>query len=136
MSVNPTWTIKMKRQTLTFDMSQKEVRERLERGLGRFFEQDQKLLESGVREDSLAHKLAERLAQEFSGFDVDAEYDKMHVDGIPHQKKYIGLDGREHGAIPDIIVHVRQTMDNCVAIEIKKAKNKIGRSKDFEKLNA
>jgi len=119
-----------------FDMSANEVRLRLEKGLAHFFEKDRKLLESGVREDSLAHKIAEHLAVEFDGFDVDAEYDKMHVDGIPHQKKYIGLDGKERGAIPDIIVHRRQKMDNFVAIEIKKAENKLGRSKDFEKLNA
>jgi hypothetical protein len=119
-----------------FNMSEKEVRLRLEKGLGHFFEKDRKLLESGIREDSLAHQLARHLAVEFAGFDVDAEYDKMHVGGIPHQKKYIGLDGKERGAIPDIIVHRRQHMDNFVAIEIKKAENKRDRLKDFEKLNA
>ena len=119
-----------------FNMSEKEVRRRLEKGLDHFLEKDRKLLESAVREDSLAHKVAEHLAVEFAGFDVDAEYDKMHVGGIPHQKKYIGLDGKERGAIPDIIVHRRQMMDNFVAVEIKKAQNKFGRSKDFEKLNA
>jgi hypothetical protein len=123
-------------ETHGFDMGENEVRLRLQKGLGHFFAKDWKLLESGVREDSLAHKIAEHLAIEFVGFDVDAEYDKMHLDGVPHQKKYIGLDGKERGAIPDIIVHRRQMMDNFVAVEIKKAQNKFGRSKDFEKLNA
>jgi hypothetical protein len=99
------YPVGLRHENLVFDMSQSEVRQKFERGLGHFFEKERKLLESGVREDSLAHKLAEHLGVEFAGFDVDAEYDKMHVDGIPHQKKYIGSEGREHGAIPDIIVH-------------------------------
>ena len=61
----------------------------------------------------------------------------MHLEGIPAIKKYIGSDGREHGAIPDIVIHRRQTMsENLVAIEVKKLQNMVGRKKDFEKLNA
>jgi hypothetical protein len=112
------------------------VRAKIERALASFFESDRALLESGVREEGIAHKLANYIGEQFEGLDVDAEYDKMHVDGIPHPKKYIGPDAHEHGAIPDIIVHRRKAMDNVIAIEIKKQGKDAGRKKDFEKLRA
>lgn len=117
-------------------MNEKDLNNLLEKALASFFEKDRKLLDSDVREDSLSHRLAVHIGTQFDGWDVDAEYDKMHVDGIPSQKKYIGTDGSEHDAIPDIIVHRRQTMDNFLAIEIKKIGKNRGRALDFVKLRA
>ncbi len=117
-------------------MPQADVQIRLSKALESFAKDERKLLESGVREDALSHRLAIHVAQQFAAWDVDAEYDKMHVDGVPAAKKYIGTDGRKRDAIPDIIVHRRQTMDNFLAIEIKKIGNKRGRDRDFVKLNA
>jgi len=117
-------------------MNEKRVAEKLEHALASFFAKDVKLLESDVREDALAHRLAMHIADDFEELDVDAEYDKMHVDGLPSPKKYIGSDGRERHAIPDIIVHRRQTMENFIAIEIKKLGHDAGRGKDFTKLRA
>jgi len=120
-----------------FTMTQAIIGVRLERALASFFAKERQLLESGVREDALAHRLAIHIGTQFRQMDVDAEYNKMHVDGIPAVKKYIGSDGREHGAIPDIIIHRRQTMsENLVAIEVKKLQNMVVRKKDFEKLHA
>lgn len=120
------------RVQLTEDMA----RLKLERALASFFAKELALLQSGVREDSLAHQLAIHIGKQFEGLDVDAEYDKMHIDGIPHPKKYISPDGQERHAIPDIIVHRRQSMENWIAIEIKKLANVAGRDKDFVKLGA
>ncbi len=117
-------------------MTQADAQNRLSKALESFSRNERKLLESGVREDALSHRLAIHVAQQFPGWDIDAEYDKMHVDGMPSAKKYIGIDGRERDAIPDIIVHRRQTMDNFLAIEIKKIGNRRGRDDDFAKLNA
>lgn len=113
-----------------------EVKTRLSTALKSFFQEERKLLESDVREDGLSHRLAVHIGRQFKGWDVDAEYDKMHIDGVPSEKKYIGTDGKEHHAIPDIIVHRRQTMENFVAIEIKKLGRNRGRERDFVKLTA
>jgi hypothetical protein len=113
-----------------------EVKTRLSTALKSFFQEERKLLESDVREDGLSHRLAVHIERQFKGWDVDAEYDKMHIDGVPSEKKYIGIDGKEHHAIPDIIVHRRQTMENFVAIEIKKLGRNRGRERDFAKLTA
>jgi hypothetical protein len=67
---------------------------------------------------------------------VDAEYNRLHVDGVPKEKKYIGSDGKEHGAMPDIIIHQRQQLENLVAIEIKRVENRQNRARDFDKLRA
>ena len=112
------------------------MRNRLLNALHTFSRDERQLLESGVREDALSHRLAIHVAREFPDWDVDAEYDKMHIDGIPSAKKYIASDGREHDAIPDIIVHRRQVMNNFLAIEIKKIGNQRGRDRDFVKLKA
>ncbi len=117
-------------------MTEETVKTKLDNALVSFFEKDRALLQSGVREDSVAHRLAMHIGTQFDGFDVDAEYDKMHIDGIPYPKKYILPDGREVHAIPDIIVHRRRSMENRVAIEIKKITNPRGRKKDFVKLEA
>jgi hypothetical protein len=87
-----------------------------------------------VREDGLSHRLAVHIGKQFAGWDVDAEYDKMHVGGVSAQKKYFGADGAEHNAIPDIIIHHRQTMENFLAIKIKKLGKNRGREHDFEKI--
>jgi hypothetical protein len=117
-------------------MNEKDLNNLLSKALESFFEKDRKLLDSDVREDALSHQLAIHIGREFDGWDVDAEYDKMHVDGIPIAKKYIGVDGLKRDAIPDIIVHRRQTMDNFLAIEIKKVGKNRGRDRDFVKLRA
>ena len=65
-------------------MTEDTVRPKLDKGVVSFFESDRALLESGVREDSVAHKLANHVSAQFDGLDVDAEYDKMHIDGIPY----------------------------------------------------
>jgi hypothetical protein len=113
-----------------------EVKARLSNALESFFKEERKLLESDVREDGLSHRLAVHIGRQFEEWDVDAEYDKMHIDGVPSEKKYIGADGKEHHAIPDIIVHRRQTMENFLAIEIKKLGKNRGREHDFAKLAA
>jgi hypothetical protein len=117
-------------------MKEKDLNNLLSKALESFFEEDRKLLDSDVREDGLSHRLAIHIGREFDSWDVDAEYDKMHVDGIPSPKKYIGGDGLKHDAIPDIIVHRRQTMDNFLAIEVKKVGKNRGRDRDFVKLRA
>lgn len=117
-------------------MTEDTVRRKLKAALGAFFRHERQLLDSGIREESLSHRLAEHISAQFPGWHVDAEYDKVHVDGIPAPKKYISSTGAEFAAIPDIIVHERQTMNNLLAIEIKKTKNRRGRGKDFEKLRA
>jgi hypothetical protein len=112
------------------------MRAKLSAALKEFFREEHQLLESGIREEALAHQLARHIRTHFDGWHVDTEYDKLHEDGIPAPKKYISSDGTEQNAIPDIIVHRRQVMDNLLAIEIKKVENRRGRKRDYDKLRA
>ncbi len=66
-------------------MTEETVKTKLDNALVSFFEKDRALLQSGVREDSVAHRLAMHIGTQFDGFDVDTEYDKMHIDGIPYR---------------------------------------------------
>ena len=63
-----------------------EIETRLLNALRSFFEEERKLLESDVREDGLSHRLAVHIGKQFEEWDVDAEYDKMHMDGCRQRR--------------------------------------------------
>lgn len=101
--------------------SVKEIKEKVHISLGVFFKNDSFLLEAGVHERSIAHKLAEYLQDEFPDWHVDCEYNKKGrtdkiLDGIQGctEQKTTGK------IYPDIIVHLRNTERNLLVIEIKK----------------
>jgi hypothetical protein len=55
---------------------------RIEWALVPFFAKERQLLESGARENALAHWLAIHIDTQSRRMDADAEYDKMHVEGF------------------------------------------------------
>jgi hypothetical protein len=117
-------------------MTQQSINDLLMSAINGFLAEEQQLLAGGVREEALCHHLARDLQLQFAGWNVDTEYDKMHIDGLPAAKKYITSAGRERSAIPDIIVHHRQTTENLLALEIKRLGDLRGREEDFDKLRA
>jgi hypothetical protein len=117
-------------------MTPEYINDRLTAAIDRFLAEGRQLLESGVREEALCHHLADELQQEFPDWDVDTEYDKLHVNGIPAAKKYISSTGKTRTAIPDIIVHHRQTAENLLVVEIKRLGKMRGREEDRDKLRA
>ena len=75
---------------------------------------DHYLLEHGIHERAMSHRLAVYLELQFPGWDIDCEYNKFG--GRPKLAPTASRSKR-----PDIIVHHRgRDYDNLLAVEIKK----------------
>ena len=117
-------------------MNEEEIREIVHQAVLTFFERDIALLQSGIREEALAHRLAIIMEPHLDGWHVDAEYNKRHREGRPEDKTYRDRRGKTRTAIPDIIVHHRQTGENLLVIELKRTANRQKRDDDYDKLRA
>jgi hypothetical protein len=118
--------------------NENEIKQRAIIAICRLYCHDQDLLDVGVNERSLTHKLAEYLQDEFPEWHVDCEYNRRHdqVKRLHFEGGDIRADDTEYRAIvPDIIVHRRQTDQNLIVLEVKKAGG-IGENHDIEKLRA
>jgi hypothetical protein len=117
-----------------------EIKERIERCLERLTRDDRELLENDVNERSLTHKLAEYLQAEFTEWNLDCEYNRKYstpnrLVGHPFTQKGVPPDDvRARTVYPDIIVHHRNTDENLLVIEVKKASNPDGLEFDKWKL--
>lgn len=113
-----------------------EIAERVIVAVEQLLERDRYLFVHRVGERAISHRLAIYLEAQFSGWDVDCEYDrdgaarKMIPDGT-------GDDDDEGSAVlPDIIVHYRGPGGNHVVFELKKSSNRLPDDRDLEKLRA
>jgi hypothetical protein len=75
---------------------------------------DQFLLINNSDEWAISHKFAEYIQQQFPEFHVDVEYNR-------EKDQVKTLNGER--IRPDIIVHIRNTDVNLIAIEVKKSNN-------------
>jgi hypothetical protein len=105
---------------MVYNYSVDEVKKKVRISLGILCKNDSFLLENGVNERSIAHKLAEYLQIQFPDWNVDCEYnkkglDRKILDGINECSEQKKTDR----VYPDIIVHKRNTDDNLLVIEIK-----------------
>jgi hypothetical protein len=100
-------------------------------GLNRLFERDVQLLTCNASEQAIAAKLAQYLQPHFPGYHVDVEYNRMGK--VP---KKVTWSERPDEVYPDIIVHLRMTDKNVLAIELKKNSNSEKKEKDILKLGA
>lgn len=110
-----------------------EVKRKVDLALSLLEEKDAFLLETGVNERSIAHKLAEYLQVIFSEWNVDCEYNKKGLDiktldGI----RACNLQKKTDRVYPDIIIHKRNKKENYIVIEIKTVRNE--EACDVEKL--
>lgn len=125
-------------------MNEKEAQGKLERALERFCHEQEFLLKHDLHERTIAHHLANYLHSQFTGWDVDCEYNR---DGLERPKK-LGLNEYEPtvaGATksvtvyPDIIVHHRGqggSEHNLLVLELKKSSNPDDGERDARKLAA
>ena len=100
-------------------MKPEKLKSKVEKAIELLLKNDLFLLEIGVHERSVAHKLAEYLQQEFPEYHVDCEYNRYgkSVKEIRNIRVY-----------PDIIIHKRDNQkNNLLAIEIKT--KKVGKKK-------
>ncbi|MDW7760676.1 MAG: hypothetical protein SCM96_08565 [Acidobacteriota bacterium] len=98
---------------------------------------DEELFDVNINERSISHKLAEYLQQEFTGWNVDCEYNRKMKDRKTLNVSFNDVkddDIEAKTVFPDIIVHRRQTHKNLLVIEIKKKGMSI--NKDKTKLEA
>jgi len=113
---------------------EEDIKSRFFVAIDQLFKNDAFLLENGVHERSVAHKLAEYLQQQFLGWHVDCEYNR-HGLGIKMLPRECESEHREY-VYPDVVVHHRNTDDNLLVIEIKLRKNKTVDECDNAKLTA
>lgn len=120
-----------------------DVYAKVRRALCDFFKLDCDLLEVGVNERSITHKLAEHLQRQFSHLKVDCEYNRhgSYTKSLKNLRSCIkggkleADDSEATTVYPDIIVHQRGNDDrNQLVIEAKKNNNKGDLKKDRCKL--
>ncbi len=112
--------------------------EKVRSALYGFFKSDCDLLDIGVNERSITHKLAEHLQRHFKDLKVDCEYNRHGCDTkkLRSRVKTIDSDDLEAKTVfPDIIVHRRRNDEcNLLVIEAKKSNNTASLEEDRCKL--
>lgn len=95
------------------------------------FKKDIQLLGVNASEESAAAKIAQYLQPHFPDMHIDVEYNRMG-----EAPKKVAWRGKLEEVYPDIIVHLRETETNMLAIELKKDSNPEPKAKDILKLRA
>ena len=96
----------------TSSFTLEDVEKCVEDAISEFRKRDLQLLELSVNEQAATHRIAGYLQNCFSEWDVDCEYNRKKTD----PKKL-------HGVLvkPDILIHRRNSTENLLCIEAKKA---------------
>jgi hypothetical protein len=106
--------------------------------LGEFYAREAFLLEHDLGERALTHRLAVHLEKQFSGWQVDCDYDRLgeRTLRLPHGTIVSTDDHLAKSIYPDIVVHQREIPNNLLAIEVRKAANHQPPEHDRHKLRA
>ena len=93
--------------------------------LREFYARETHLLEKDLGERTLTHRLAVHLEKQFSGWEVDCDYNRLGERMLRLPKGSIVSTDDEIGKsiFPDIVVHQREIPNNLLAIEVRKASN-------------
>jgi hypothetical protein len=103
-----------------------------------FYARETYLLDKDVGERALTHRLAVHIERQFSGWDVDCEFDRLGERMLRLPRGTI-VSTDEHLAksiFPDIVVHQRDIPNNLLAIEFRKTANHQPIEHDLQKLVA
>ena len=106
--------------------------------LHEFYAREAFLLERDVGERALTHRLAVHFEDQFSGWQVDCDYDRLgdRTLRLPHGTIVSTDDHLSKSIYPDIVVHQREIPNNLLAIEVRKAGNHQPLEHDQHKLRA
>jgi hypothetical protein len=106
--------------------------------LGEFYTREASLLDKDAGERALGHRLAVHIEKQFSGWDVDCEYDRLgeRTLRLPHGTIVSTDEHVAKSVFPDIVVHQRDIPNNLLAIELRKATNHQSIEHDQQKLHA
>ena len=90
-----------------------------------FYSRETYLLDNDLGERALTHRLAVHVEGQFTGWEVDCEYDRLgeRTLRMPHGTIVSTEDHFSKSIFPDIVVHQREVPNNLVAIEVRKASN-------------
>jgi hypothetical protein len=93
--------------------------------LREFYAHEKFLLEKDVGERALTHRLAVHIEKQFSGWEVDCDYDRLgdRTLRLPHGSIVSTDDHLGKSIYPDIVVHQRDIPNNLLAVEVRKASN-------------
>jgi hypothetical protein len=108
------------------------------RALGAFYARETHLLDKDLGERVLTHRLAVHLENQFAGWDVDCDYNRLGERRLRLPKGSIVSTDDDSGksVFPDIVVHHRTVPENLLAIELRKAANHQPIEHDRHKLRA
>jgi hypothetical protein len=108
------------------------------RALGEFYARETHLLDKDLGERVLTHRLAVHLENQFAGWDVDCDYNRLGERRLRLPKGSIVSTDDDSGksVFPDIVVHHRTVPENLLAIELRKAANHQPIEHDRHKLRA
>jgi hypothetical protein len=103
-----------------------------------FYAREAFLLERDLGERALTHRLAVCIEKQFSGWEVDCDYDRLgeRTMRLPHGSVSSTDDHLAKSVYPDIVVHQRDIPNNLLAIEVRKAANHQPIEHDQHKLQA
>jgi hypothetical protein len=104
--------------------------------LGEFYARETHLFEKDLGERTLTHRLAVRLEEQFPGWQVDCDYNRLGERTLRKATIVSTDDGNGKSIYPDIVVHQREVPDNLLAIEVRKAANLQPPEHDRHKLRA
>jgi hypothetical protein len=106
--------------------------------LAEFYAHEAFLLERDLGERTLTHRLAVHLEKQFSGWNVDCDYNRLgeRTLRLPKGTMVSTDDHLGKSVYPDIVVHQRETPNNLLAIEVRTASNRQPPEHDQHKLRA
>jgi hypothetical protein len=93
--------------------------------LGAFYARERHILDHDLGERTLTHRLAVHLEHQFTGWDVDCDYNRLgeRTLRLPRGTIVSTDDGNGKSVYPDIVVHRRAVPENLLAVEVRKSIN-------------
>lgn len=133
---------------LTVSSGWDKVKQAVWMALTELRERERLLFANRANERSITHWLAVRLMPQFTGWDVDCEYNRIEDD--PTEYKYLFLEPDDPGVVnvfdpegsrvyPDVVIHRRGQNgreDNLLVIEVKPTWSGRSSDRDIRKLRA
>src|SRR5438477_961791 len=101
-----------------------------------FYQHEAYVLEKDLGERTLTHRMAVHLEQQFDGWEVDCDYNRLgeRLLKLPHGTIVSTDDELGKSIFPDIVVHRRAVPENLLAVEVRKATNHQPIEHDHHKL--
>ena len=106
--------------------------------LSEFYARETFLFDHDLGERTLTHRLAVHLEKQFSGWQVDCDYNRLGERRLrlPPGTIVSTDDHLGKSIYPDIVVHQREIPNNLLAVEVRKASNHQPPEHDRQKLRA